>query len=177
MCTGTPWAGAAGADSGGQSDEGAKSRAPRAWRSCGGEESASCALGVPGQGCRSQEVESRVPGPRRALRESRVCVCVFARGGDQAGDRSHCAIERPRLRRVREAPVSPRRGPRGWGRVSSEPEGSSASASGRVGAGRRLVTPAPESLSALSQLGRGHIPPAGEALLAKVGPLPQGWGP
>lgn len=73
-----------------------------------------------------------------------MCVCAW-RG---PGDRSHCAIETPRLWRVREAPVSPRRGPRGWGRVSSEPEGSSASASGRLGAGRRqeAVTPAPESL-------------------------------
>lgn len=41
---------------------------------------------------------------------------------------------RPRLWGVREAPLSPRRG---WAGVFSAPEGSSASASGRVGAGCR----------------------------------------
>lgn len=78
---------------------------------------------------------------------------------------------------MREAPGSP---PRGWGPVFSAPEGSSASASGRVGAGCRQeagdASPG-VALRARWQLGRGVPSPPPrlrEALRAKVEPLPPG---
>jgi len=83
VCTDRSWAGAAGADPGAN-----QARAQSPWRpEPGGAATGRRAPPAPwGSQVRDVEAKKWSPGSQApgALRESRVCVCAFARGGDPA---------------------------------------------------------------------------------------------